>query len=155
MQSERVFQKKWYEKSGSGLAEVGKIFIRVTYFLYNNTVLYAPNREKTTSYLNMWAEAYSFLWWDIRGAFQGCAAVTHKSSLGALGKVLISASCWIAFFDVLGVGYWSYRLTRLRIGASLPYDIFLVSWKVVCDQVVRNIHEIEISSPYTVLKYVI
>ena len=53
----RVFEKKRYAKRGFGLTEVGKIFIHMTYFMYDNIVLNAPNREGTMSYLRMWAEA--------------------------------------------------------------------------------------------------
>ena len=52
----RVFEKKRYEIRGFGLIEVGKIFIHMTYFMYDNIVLNAPNRERTMSYLKMWAE---------------------------------------------------------------------------------------------------
>ena len=52
-----VFHKKWYEKRGFGLVEVAKFFISLTYFMDDNTVLNARNREKTTSYFGMWADA--------------------------------------------------------------------------------------------------
>ena len=41
------------------------------------------------------------------------------------------------------------------MGGSVPYDIFSVPSQVVCDQVVENIHETEISSRDAVVKNVI